>query len=278
VLSATQAANGNYGTATQNTSFTVSAEVPLLVFAPIASQNTDSLPFPVSASSPSTGAITYSVTSGPPTMAGSTVTQTGTGTVTLSANQAAAGSYAATIATVSFVVSQGFTLSPAPGTSSGSATIAPSGAANYSMVLTPGTGTIFPNAMTFTVTGLPPGATATFSPSTIAAGSGPKTVILTIQISSSHALIGEKPLPLGSAALFAFGLLFPLLGMKRTRGRQLRHLPVVVLMLLGTVTVLSGCGTTGPSYSSPQSYTMTVTVTDMTTGAHSSTNLALTVQ
>jgi predicted small lipoprotein YifL len=92
VISATQAAAGSYAAATQNASFTVAVEVPALAFAPVAAQNTDSIPFTVSASSPSAGALTYLVVSGPATIAGSTLTQTGAGTVVLSVSQAAAGS------------------------------------------------------------------------------------------------------------------------------------------------------------------------------------------
>jgi len=50
-------------------------------------------PFTVVATSNSTGAITYSVLSGPATISGATVTITGPGTVTLLATQAAAGIY-----------------------------------------------------------------------------------------------------------------------------------------------------------------------------------------
>jgi len=279
VLSATQAANGNYAAAAQNTSFAVALGVPLLVFAPIAAQNTDSVPFLVSASSQSTGAITYAVVSGPATVAGSMVNLTGIGTVTLSASQIASGNYTSAVATVSFTVASGFVLSPSSG-NSGSATTMPGGAASYSLALTTVSGTTtFPDVMTFTVSGLPTGAVATFSPSTIVAGSGPTTVTLTIQTSTSQASTHESPFPYGPVAPFIIGLLLPLLAPKRSRLRLrlAQCFPVLLLVSLGVVAALSGCGV--PAHTSPpQSYTMVVTVTDATTGAHSSTNLTLTVQ
>jgi hypothetical protein len=61
-------------------------------------------PFSVAATSNSTGALTYSVVSGPATMSGSTVTMTGAGTVVLQVTQAAAGGYSASAQTASLIV------------------------------------------------------------------------------------------------------------------------------------------------------------------------------
>jgi hypothetical protein len=61
-------------------------------------------PFSVTATSNSSGAITYSVVSGPATIANATVTLTGAGTVVLQASQAAAGNYAAATQNASFPV------------------------------------------------------------------------------------------------------------------------------------------------------------------------------
>jgi len=63
-------------------------------------------PFAVAATSPSTGAITYSVLSGSATVSGSTVTITGAGTVALRASQTAAGGYLASTQTASFLVNK----------------------------------------------------------------------------------------------------------------------------------------------------------------------------
>ena len=77
-----QAASGNYAAGTQNASFTVTAEAPTISFT-VPNQTYGVAPFTVSATSNSSGAITYSVVSGPATISGSTVTITGVGTVVL---------------------------------------------------------------------------------------------------------------------------------------------------------------------------------------------------
>ncbi len=104
VLQASQAAAGNYTAGTQNATFTVSAEAPTITFT-VANQTYGAAPFTVSATSNSSGAITYSVVSGPATISGSTVTITGVGTVVLQASQAAAGNYTAGTQNATFTVS-----------------------------------------------------------------------------------------------------------------------------------------------------------------------------
>ncbi|MDQ2924903.1 MAG: hypothetical protein M3R43_05030 [Acidobacteriota bacterium] len=106
-LNASQAALGNYTAATTTTSFTVAPATPRLTFTPISTKTFQSNPpvvFAVSAASASPGAIAYSVQSGPATVSGQTVTLTGVGTVTLQADQAAAGNYTAATTTTSFAV------------------------------------------------------------------------------------------------------------------------------------------------------------------------------
>jgi hypothetical protein len=78
--------------------------VPTILFT-VANQTYGVAPFAVSASSNSSGAITYSVVSGPATISGSTVTVTGVGTVVLQASQAASGNYTAGTQNATFTVS-----------------------------------------------------------------------------------------------------------------------------------------------------------------------------
>jgi len=103
-LSASQAATSSYTAATATTSFNVGVATPTLAFAAIPAQTYGDTPFTVAATSASSGAVTYTVTSGPATISGSTLTITGAGTVTLLASQAAAGNYAAATATTNFNV------------------------------------------------------------------------------------------------------------------------------------------------------------------------------
>ena len=79
------------------------ALAPTIVFS-VPNHTFGDAPFPVSATSNSPASFTYSVLSGPATIAGNVVTLTGTGTITLQATQPATGSYAAGSATAVFEV------------------------------------------------------------------------------------------------------------------------------------------------------------------------------
>ena len=94
VLQASQAAAGNYAAGSKTASFTVAGQAPTITFT-VSNHTYGDAPFSVSATSNSSGTLTYSVVSGPATISGSTVTLTGAGTVVLQASQAAAGNYAA---------------------------------------------------------------------------------------------------------------------------------------------------------------------------------------
>jgi sugar lactone lactonase YvrE len=289
VLLASQVASGNYAAATANASFTVAAAagatVPTLTFAPIPAQTFGNPPLAVSATSASSGAVTYTVVSGPATIAGNMVTLTGAGTVVLLASQAASGNYAAATATTSFTVAAapvGFTLTTS---SAGSEveTVLPGGAAAFNLTLAPGSGSTYPDAVRFSATGLPAGATVAFSPATIAAGSGATPVTMTIQTINPQTARDAKPGgSLGTMALAL--LLLPMAGVKpvRRRLRKMPGLPVVlaaVALSLGAMACLSGCGSSGGFFNQAAThYTVVVTATDTVTGAHSSTNVTLNVQ
>ena len=64
VLQASEAADSNYTAATKNATFTVGLATPTITFT-VPNQTYGAAPFPVSATSNSTGAFTYSVVSGP---------------------------------------------------------------------------------------------------------------------------------------------------------------------------------------------------------------------
>jgi hypothetical protein len=95
-LSAAYVSDGDLGSSTSNTlSYTVSSTTLPSVSFSVANHTYGDAPFSITAASNSTGAITYSVVSGPATLSGSTVTLTGAGTVVLQSSQAAAASYSA---------------------------------------------------------------------------------------------------------------------------------------------------------------------------------------
>jgi DNA-binding beta-propeller fold protein YncE len=278
----------NFGSSSGSATLTVTGIAPTLSFAPIPAQTYGNPPFAVSASSSSSGAVTYTVVSGPATISGNMVTLTGSGTVVLQASQAASGNYAAATVTVTVTVAPaavppiGFTLTTNAG--SGTESVLPGGAAAFNLVLAPGSGPTYPNALTLSATGLPAGATVTFSPTTIPAGSGATPVTMTVQTVNPQAAQGEMHFPGGQPGSMALGLLLlPLAGIKpvRRRLRKLPGLPVVLaaaVLSLGAGVCLSGCSSNGFFNQAPAQYTVVVTATDAVTGAHSSTNVTLTVQ
>jgi hypothetical protein len=286
VLSASEAADANFIASSKNASFTVAAATPVIAFV-VQNQTFGDAPFAVSAGSNSTGAFTYSVVSGPATVSGSTVTLTGAGTVVLDASLAASGNYAAATATTSFTVAMGFSLGGGIGGGTGSsATTTPGGAASFNLVLNPGAGATFLDPIHFSTSGLPFGATASFSPAMIAAGSPATTVALSIQTSSNQARRNESPFSGKAIASVAMGfLLLPFLGLKpvRKRFRQMPHFSIAVAVVsLGALLMgLSGCagGANNPPTIQPATnYTVVVTATDATTGVQRTTNLTLIVQ
>jgi hypothetical protein len=67
----------------------------------------------------------------------------------------------------------------------------------------------------------------------------------------------------------------------RRRMRQMPRLTValaIIVLSLGSVLGLSGCGGNDAANQTAKSYTVAVTATDVTTGAHSSANITLNVQ
>lgn len=105
-ITATTIAEVNYAVATGTNTLTI-MPLPTIVFS-VPNHHTQDSAFAVTATSNSSGAITYSVISGPATIAGNTVTLTGVaGTVTLQASQAASGSFPAGTQNTSFLVIAG---------------------------------------------------------------------------------------------------------------------------------------------------------------------------
>jgi hypothetical protein len=118
----------------------------------------------------------------------------------------------------------------------------------------------------------------------IPAGSPATPVTLTIQTSNNQTARNEKPFSGGPLAPVTLGFfLLPLAGMKSVR-RRLRQMPrlmvalAIMILSLGSVLGLSGCGGNNAANQTVKSYTVAVTATDVTTGAHSSANITLNVQ
>ncbi|MEO6910543.1 MAG: SMP-30/gluconolactonase/LRE family protein [Edaphobacter sp.] len=241
---------------------------PILAFTTIPDHISSDAPFTVSATSASAGVVTYSVTSGPATITGNTVTLTGAGTVVLSASQAATATYTTATATTSFTVTAPTVIDFSMTTPSAqSQSIAAGASATFTFSFAP-VGGVYPGPVTFAATGLPTGATATFSPSSLAANAGPQTVTMTVQTSAVAELAQPISHPSHHGGLIAFALLFlPLAGTRRMRrvaqklgGRA--SLALLLLLSFGAVAGLTGCnGSPNPLLGQSQSYTITVTAT-----------------
>ncbi len=131
----------------------------------------------------------------------------------------------------------------------------------YSLVVTPTTGPALP-AITFAASGLPAGATATFSPATITAGQGTTNVTLSIQTPAAQSarLVRKRELYGGLPAVALCLLLMPFGRRSRRFGKRLMRLSSLVLLLAGAASLvgLTGCGA-DVARSTVQSYTVTVT-------------------
>jgi len=146
------------------------------------------------------------------------------------------------------------------------ATILAGGTATYSLVLTPLITTTLPSTVTFSVSGLPTGATATFTPASVAAGSGTTPFILTINAPAITAQLHSEPSHHNRLAPVAAALLLLPLAfagrrkLARTRGRLGALL--LLLLLAAGASGLTGCITSASSGyygQTVQTYNLTVT-------------------
>jgi len=138
-----------------------------------------------------------------------------------------------------------FTIAASPASQNG----LPGTTFTYQVAVAPAiAGQPYPGQVTFLVTGLPPGAVATVTPSTVAVGAGPQTVSVAIATTTSSAAVqslstGRKLIPVALAFL-----LLPLAGTRRMRrhGRRFGQMVCLLLLAFGGIvatTALTGCGT-----------------------------------
>jgi hypothetical protein len=170
-------------------------------------------------------------------------------------------------------------------TSTGTQTVIPGNAAPYTVQVAP-TNVTYPGTVTFSATGLPAGATITFSPATVAANGG--TTAVNVSVQTTPQVAADATGKLGKNALsVALGLLLlPFMGSRRLRrdGRAAGRYVFLAVVLLGGIvatTGLTGCGITdvkgnGFFGQAPQTYHITITATSGT--IQHSVNVTLNVE
>jgi hypothetical protein len=286
-----------YKSTSATISFTVSQATPSITLT--SSMN------PALVTNPITLTVSVASTAGTPT--GSVSFYDGTtllATATLSSGTAAYTTLSLTIAThsitaiysgdssfisvTSFAVAelvQDFSLTA--GSSGGSSggptqTVFPGGNATYSLALVPANNsTALPVPIVMSVSGLPPGATATVSPQTIPANTLIPNITLVVQLPSSTASLNQKPaLSRRLPPMLWSILLLPFAGKLRGAGKRLGKTISLLLLLMAGIAAtvgLSGCGSTGGFFGQKQqTYTVTITATAGTLSR--STSVTLTVE
>jgi large repetitive protein len=144
-----------------------------------------------------------------------------------------------------------------------SLTLVPGGSVSTSFSIAPSYGA-YAGTVQFSVTGLPTGATATFSPASMPANtSTTQTVTMTIQLPNTSARNEDRHPGKHAAPLVLGLLLLPFAAMRRVRQSLLRRAAMLILLGVAgfSVTVgLNGCGAQGLNPLDSQTHTM-VTVT-----------------
>jgi hypothetical protein len=287
----------DYTTATTTVQLTVNQATPAVAIAssanPVLVQNSLTLTATVtSGAGTPTGTVTF--------LDGSTPLGTGTladGVATLTTSSLTVGTHSISAAyggDQNFVtaasspltqVVQDFSINVNP-SAPAVVTALPGGTVVYTFTATPPTGSTFPANIVLTASGLPAGATYSFSPATIAAGAGSTTVTLTIDLPQTNAAArqvaadpgiqlatnsgGKRSGTSGNVvrrlAPFALALiLLPFAGRLRRAGSRLRRTMSLLLFMLagiGAIAGLGGCGSgTGFFAQPPETYTVTVTAT-----------------
>jgi hypothetical protein len=246
----------DYTTATASVSLPVNQATQTITFSNPGTQTYGVSPITLTATASSGLAVTYAVTSGPASVSGSTLTITGVGSVTVQASQAGNTNYsAATPVSYTFTVNQkataDFTLSANP--SSYSLQWGQSGA--VLLTLTPQNG--FSQTVSFACSGLPSGASCSFSPATLTPQASSVSTTLTISTVVTAEQRRHRHLPWTAISVV---LAICSLG---SGMRRLLKLTGLLLLTLATAaaTLLIGCGGGFSAAPSSTSISSTVTVT-----------------
>jgi len=181
-----------------------------------------------------------------------TTSSLSTGNHSLTASYAGDATYNAAASTALAQLVEDFTLKLG---GSGTATLGLGQSATFPVTISPVVGTILPEAISFSVTGLPPLTSVSYSPTSLAAGSGSIVDYVQVSMSNSYAQVPPAPRGLQRALPLAFALLLlPFSGRVRRMARRWQGMVVLALASLLLAGSLSACGFT----ETPQSSTVTL--------------------
>jgi Bacterial Ig-like domain (group 3)/FG-GAP-like repeat len=157
-------------------------------------------------------------------------------------------------------------------------TILPGTTVLYTLQLAPAVATKFLYNVSFSASGLPAGASASFSPPTLAAGTTAAKITMTVTTANTS-FNAPPSSPFGRLPL-ALGLLLPLFGSRAMRRRMQKLPPLLAVGLLAVlglaaVTGLSGCSGAGLFAARKVPYSITVTATEGTLQRSTTVPLAI---
>jgi hypothetical protein len=207
-------------------------------------------------------------------------TQLGTGTVTagaatfttsaltigphsISAAYSGDSSYNPATSNALSQILQDFTLTLVGGATTGSAIAPMEGSASYQLVITPLGGATLPGAVSLSVTGMPAGRNAAFSPAAVPVNAVVSNVMFEVLPPGQSASQSAPRRPIGKNSgtgtlgliLFPFALGLPFSGKLRRGAHRLKSLEVLALIGAAMAVGLNGCGIT----QTPQPYSLTIT-------------------
>jgi uncharacterized protein YjiK len=153
---------------------------------------------------------------------------------------------------------------------SSSQTVTPGQAATYAFTVQP-LGGPFNFPVTLSATGLPPGATVTFTPPVITVGPNPASFTMTIKTAANSGALRRSGL-FGGGTITLGLLLLPFSRRMRCCARHLRRLTLCATLLvsLAAAVGLAGCGT-GSGFLGQQQQTYTINVIGTATGPNGAT-------
>jgi sugar lactone lactonase YvrE len=277
VIDANQAGNATYSAAPQVQRTVVVNQAPQAInftqpTSPVVYSS--GLQISLSATGGASGnAVVFTIDSsstGKGSLSGSTLTVTGAGNLVIDANQAGNADYSlAPQVQRTIVVTTDFTVSATPTSQS----IQGGASAQYSITVTSDGGS-FSSPVMLSVTGLPVGATDSFSTNPVTPGSANGTSTLTITTAAVANLVPRNVWPFGTPVL-ALLFMLPFRRWRRVWRGKLLLLLVGLSSLAGAVSLM-GCGAGFGMVARTQTYTLTITGTSGT-DTHSTT-VQLTVQ